>query len=125
MLGCEGSLHLGGRGKGSRTRIIERILGNFHIEMAGFSQRIVTGLAATSVVPCREHFATKRARGRYREAIVVGVALKVPVCASAQSAAHGVAGAMDLTWLVVLSAGAAAVSLQMVAVLRCVTKEAK
>jgi hypothetical protein len=35
------------------------MIGNFHIEMAGFSQQVVTGLAATSVVPWREHFAAK------------------------------------------------------------------
>ena len=55
------------RFEGTRTRIVERtsdwmvdrMIGNFHIEMAGFSQRVVTGLAATSVVPWREHFAAK------------------------------------------------------------------
>ncbi|CAN7397902.1 hypothetical protein LJR013_002482 [Pseudarthrobacter oxydans] len=55
------------RFEGSRTRIVERtadwmvdrMIGNFHIEMAGFSQQVVTGLAATSVVPWREHFAAK------------------------------------------------------------------
>ncbi|MGN7201899.1 hypothetical protein [Arthrobacter sp. SAFR-044] len=52
---------------GARTRAVERtsdwmvdrMIGNFHIEMAGFSQRVVTGLAATSVLPWREHFAAK------------------------------------------------------------------
>ncbi|MHC6229011.1 hypothetical protein ACX5I6_04495 [Arthrobacter sp. MMS24-T111] len=52
---------------GARTRAVEktrdwmvdRMIGNFHIEMAGFSQRVVTGLAATSVLPWREHFASK------------------------------------------------------------------
>ena len=39
--------------------MVDRMLGNFHIEMAGFSQRVVTGLAATSVLPWREHFAAK------------------------------------------------------------------
>lgn len=55
------------RFEGTRTRILERtadwmvdrMIGNFHIEMAGFSQQVVTGLAATSVVPWREHFAAK------------------------------------------------------------------
>jgi hypothetical protein len=55
------------RFEGTKTRIVEkttdwmvdRMIGNFHIEMAGFSQRVVTGLAATSVVPWREHFAAK------------------------------------------------------------------
>jgi hypothetical protein len=39
--------------------MVDRMIGNFHIEMAGFSQHVVTGLAATSVVPRREHFAAK------------------------------------------------------------------
>ena len=55
------------RFEGSKSRIVERtsdwmvdrMIGNFHIEMAGFSQQVVTGLAATSVVPWREHFAAK------------------------------------------------------------------
>jgi hypothetical protein len=55
------------RFEGARSRIVERtsdwmvdrMLGNFHIEMAGFSQRVVTGLAAASVLPWREHFAAK------------------------------------------------------------------
>lgn len=55
------------RFEGARSRIVERtndwmvdrMIGNFHIEMAGFSQRVVTGLAATSVLPWREHFAAK------------------------------------------------------------------
>ena len=70
-----GSHHLGpARGRrlrrtlrGRRSRIVERtsdwmvdrMIGNFHIEMAGFSQQVVTGLAATSVLPWREHFAAK------------------------------------------------------------------
>ncbi|MHA7239981.1 hypothetical protein [Arthrobacter sp. TMS1-12-1] len=55
------------RFEGSQSRIVERskewmvdrMIGNFHIEMAGFSQQVVTGLAATSVVPWREHFTAK------------------------------------------------------------------
>jgi hypothetical protein len=55
------------RFEGTRSRIVERtsdwmvdrMIGNFHIEMAGFSQRVVTGLAATSVLPWREHFDAK------------------------------------------------------------------
>ena len=31
--------------------MVDRMLGNFHIEMAGFSQQVVTGLAASSVLP--------------------------------------------------------------------------
>ena len=55
------------RFEGARTRILERtsswmvdrMLGNFHIEMAGFSQHVVTGLAATSVIPWSQHVEEK------------------------------------------------------------------
>jgi len=55
------------RFEGARSRLVERdrdwmvdrMLGNFHIEMAGFSQHVVTGLAATSVVPWNRHFEEK------------------------------------------------------------------
>lgn len=55
------------RFEGARTRILERtsswmvdrMLGNFHIEMAGFSQHVVTGLAATSVIPWTRHVEEK------------------------------------------------------------------
>ena len=47
------------RFEGARSRLVEkdpewmvdRMLGNFHIEMAGFSQQVVTGMAASSVLP--------------------------------------------------------------------------
>lgn len=54
---------------GARTRLAEcdtkwmvgRLLGNFHVEMAGFSQRLVTALGASSVVPLHRHFEEKAA----------------------------------------------------------------
>jgi len=47
------------RFEGARSRLVEReqswmvdrMLGNFHIELPGFSQQVVTGLAATSMLP--------------------------------------------------------------------------
>jgi hypothetical protein len=42
-----------------RDWMVDRMLGNFHIEMAGFSQHVVTGLAATSVLPWNRHFEDK------------------------------------------------------------------
>lgn len=55
------------RYEGAQSRVVERsnewmvdrMIGNFHIEMSGFSQQVVTGLAATSVLPWREHFMAK------------------------------------------------------------------
>jgi hypothetical protein len=49
------------RYEGARTRLrerdegwmVDRMLGNFQTELAGFSQRVVTGLAAASVLPWR------------------------------------------------------------------------
>ena len=66
-----------------------------------------------------------RARGHYAEAIVVGVTLGVALCASSLSAADRGPGAMALAWLVVLSIGAAAVGLRLVAVLRRVKQDAR
>lgn len=48
---------------GTQTRLshqdeswmVDRMLGNFHIEMAGFSQEVVAGLAATSLLSWRQH----------------------------------------------------------------------
>ncbi|TDO34235.1 hypothetical protein EV643_12820 [Kribbella sp. VKM Ac-2527] len=50
------------RYEGARTRLrecdegwmVDRMMGNFQIELAGFSQRVVTGLAAASVLPWRQ-----------------------------------------------------------------------
>lgn len=54
---------------GARTRrvevdpawMVDRILGNFHIEMAGFSQHVVTALGATSLLSTAEIFEQKAA----------------------------------------------------------------
>ena len=35
--------------------MVDRMLGNFHMEMAGFSQEVVAGLAATSLLSWRQH----------------------------------------------------------------------
>lgn len=45
-----------------RTRewMVDRMMGNFHIEMAGFSQHIVASMAASSVIPWGEHVDAKR-----------------------------------------------------------------
>ena len=66
-----------------------------------------------------------RARGRYTEAIVVGVMLGVALCASALWAADRGASDMALAWLVVLSIVAAAVGLRLLALLRRVTRDAR
>lgn len=55
------------RFEGARARLLERstewmvdrMMGNFHVEMAGFSQRVVTGFAASSVIPWRTHVSDK------------------------------------------------------------------
>lgn len=45
-----------------RTRewMVDRMMGNFHIEMAGFSQHVVASMAASSVISWREHVDSKR-----------------------------------------------------------------
>jgi hypothetical protein len=39
--------------------MVDRMMGNFHVEMAAFSQRVVTGFAASSVIPWRTHVSDK------------------------------------------------------------------
>ncbi|WP_120520926.1 lipopolysaccharide biosynthesis protein [Arthrobacter celericrescens] len=84
---------------------------------------LAAGLVAYAVL--QAYNAVCRARGRYAEAIVVGMVLGTALCASALSAAERGAGAMAVAWLVVLSIGAAAVGLRLIAVLRRVTREAR
>lgn len=84
---------------------------------------LAAGLVPYAVL--QAYNAVCRALGRYVEAIVVGVTLGVVLCASALSAAERGASAMALTWLVVLSIGAALIGLRLVAVLRRVTREAR
>ncbi|HET7475680.1 MAG TPA: hypothetical protein VFJ97_06595 [Dermatophilaceae bacterium] len=55
------------RFQGARSRLVERdsgwmvdrMLGNFHVEMPAFSQQVVTGLAATSLVPWPQQLSDK------------------------------------------------------------------
>ncbi|MDQ1060583.1 O-antigen/teichoic acid export membrane protein [Arthrobacter globiformis] len=84
---------------------------------------LAAGLVGYAVL--QAYNAVCRARGRYAEAIVVGLTLGIALCAAALSAADRGASAMALAWLVVLSTGAAAVGLRLVAVLRRVTRDAR
>jgi hypothetical protein len=43
----------------SQTWMVDRIIGNFHIEMAAFSQQLVAGLGASSVLSQRRYFGDK------------------------------------------------------------------
>jgi hypothetical protein len=55
------------RFEGARARLrevstgwmVDRMMGNFHIEMARFSQQVVTGLAAANVIPWRTYVSEK------------------------------------------------------------------
>jgi O-antigen/teichoic acid export membrane protein len=84
---------------------------------------LAAGLVPYAVL--QAYNAVCRALGRYTEPIVVGVTLGVALCTSALLAAGTGPGAMALAWLVVLSIGAVAASLRLIAVLRRVTKEAR
>ena len=90
---------------------------------AGALRWLAAGLVPYAVL--QAYNAVCRVRGRSVEAIMVGVTLGVALCASALSAADSGASAMALTWLVVLSIGAAAVGLRLIAVLRRVTRDAR
>ncbi len=85
-------------------------------------------LLAAGVVPyavLQAYNSVCRVRGRYTEAIVIGVALGTALCVSAMLAAESGPTAMALTWLVVLAIGSTAIGLRLVAVLRRVTKDAR
>jgi O-antigen/teichoic acid export membrane protein len=90
---------------------------------AGALRWLAAGVVAYAVL--QAYNAVCRARGLYAEAITVGVVLAVALCVSALSAAGSGASAMALTWLVVLSIGALAVGLRLLAVLRHVKQEVR
>ena len=98
------------------------LLGERYAESSADALRwLAAGLVPYAVL--QAYNAVCRARGRYAEAIVVGVTLGTALCASALSAADRGASAMALAWLVVLSIGAVVVGLRLVAVLRRVTQD--
>jgi hypothetical protein len=43
----------------SQAWMVDRIIGNFHIEMAGFSQHVVAAMGASNLVPTLRHFREK------------------------------------------------------------------
>ncbi|MHA7279375.1 lipopolysaccharide biosynthesis protein [Arthrobacter sp. MDT2-2] len=90
---------------------------------AGALRWLATGVVAYAVL--QAYNAVCRARGRYAEAIAVGLALGIALCAAALLAADRGATAMALAWLVVLSIGSVAIGLRLVAVLRRLTKDAQ
>jgi O-antigen/teichoic acid export membrane protein len=84
---------------------------------------LAAGLVAYAVL--QAYNAVCRARGRYAEAIIVGVTLGAALCVGALLAAERGASAMALAWLVVLSIGAAAAGIRLVAVLRRVKQDSR
>jgi hypothetical protein len=75
--------------------MVDRMIGNFHIEMAGFSQEMVTAMAATSFLPWRRHVEDKR---RVLCEAVAGVPchlLQVPTAWSADRASDEVVAVLD------------------------------
>ena len=90
---------------------------------AGALQLLAAGLVPYAVL--QAYNAVCRARGRYTEAIVVGVTLGSTLCTAALLAAGSGATTMALAWLVVLSVGAAAVGARLLMVLRRIKLEAQ
>ncbi len=92
------------------------------------SSTLALRLLAIGVVPyavLQAYNAVCRIRGRYVEAILVGVMVGTAVCSAALMAADNGAGSMALAFLVALSTGAALVGLRLIAVLRRVRLEAR
>jgi O-antigen/teichoic acid export membrane protein len=100
------------------------LLGERYAESsAGALRWLAAGLVPYAVL--QAYNAVCRARGHYVEAIVVGVTLGTALCGSALWVADKGASAMALAWVVVLSVGAVAVGLRLVAVLRHVKQDAR
>lgn len=77
------------------TWMVDRLMGNFHIEMAAFSQEVVTALAATSVVSWREHVQQKLDVLSKGLTGVPCFLLQVPAAMSADVASDDVVRIMD------------------------------
>ncbi len=104
------------------ARPLLRLLGEQYADSSTDALRwLAAGLVAYAVL--QAYNAVCRARGRYAEAIVVGVILGVALCAAALSAAGSGATAMAVAWLVVLSAGALAAGIRLLAVLRRIRQD--
>jgi hypothetical protein len=88
---------------GARTRLVptdvdwmvDRMIGNFHIEMAGFSQHLVTALGAASVVPLTQHFREKADVLHKALAGTPCYVLKVPTVYDADTASDDIVDAID------------------------------
>jgi O-antigen/teichoic acid export membrane protein len=106
------------------ARPLLHLLGDRYADAsAGALRWLAAGVVAYAVL--QAYNAVCRARGRYAEAITVGVVLAVALCVAALSAAESGPSAMALTWLVVLSIGALAVGIRLLAVLRHVKQEVR
>ncbi|WP_426989067.1 lipopolysaccharide biosynthesis protein [Pseudarthrobacter sp. Y6] len=106
------------------ARPLLSLLGERYADSSADALRLLAaGLVGYAVL--QAYNAVCRARGRYAEAIVVGVTLGTALCVSALSVADRGATAMALAWLVVLSIGAAGVGLRLLAVLRRVRKDTR
>ncbi|MPV88094.1 hypothetical protein GB882_05390 [Georgenia ruanii] len=83
---------------GSATRVVERsrewmasrMVGNFHIEMPGHSQGLVTALGATSVLPLDEYFSRKAAVIRSALDGVPTYLMQVPAAMSPDEASDSI-----------------------------------
>ena len=83
---------------GSATRVLERsrewmasrMVGNFHIEMPGHSQSLVTALGATSVLPLDEYFSRKAAVIRSALDGVPTYLMQVPAAMSPDEASDSI-----------------------------------
>jgi hypothetical protein len=88
---------------GARTRLFERdsgwmvdrMIGNFHIEMAGFSQHLVTSLGAASVMPLTRHFRDKADVLAKATASTPCYVLKVPTVYDADTASNDIVAVLD------------------------------
>jgi hypothetical protein len=74
----------------SQAWMVDRMIGNFHIEMAGFSQHVVTAMGASNIVPHRRLFFEKAAVLAGALADLPCMVLRVPRVYSADIASEDI-----------------------------------
>jgi hypothetical protein len=79
----------------SQAWMVDRMIGNFHIEMAGFSQHVVAAMGASNVVPTPRLFAEKAAVLDHALDGVPCMALRVPRVYTADTASDDIVAVLS------------------------------
>lgn len=79
----------------SQAWMVDRMIGNFHIEMAGFSQHVVAAMGASNLVPTPRHFQEKAAVLNRALDGVPCMVLRVPRVYSADTASDDIVAVLS------------------------------